>query len=233
VRRFVRAYNERDWEALKEVYADDLQHVDRRTVSTWGDLRSRDDLIAALRRGTDLLPDNRVRVEVIATDGRALVACREVLTGTFEGSPTEVGMGVLAQVRDGRVVRLEHFDPDDEDALIARFDALLVETAPTPAERLMAEWVRRYHARAWDGLRELHCDDWVVVDRRRPALWEASGPDDAIRQFREAYEQGITSRTRVATIAVDGDLLVMRQAWWRGEQEARAEITIGGVPGDA
>src|SRR5204862_7160845 len=65
---FVRAFNTRDWEAPADVYTEDCEHVDRRSLTTWGDMQSRGDILITLRHAADLTPDIRVRTEIIATD---------------------------------------------------------------------------------------------------------------------------------------------------------------------
>ena len=97
-----------------------------------------------------------------------------------------------------------------------------------PSERALAEYLRCYHARDWEGRRQ-STRRLRGVDRRRPALWEIDGPDDVVRQLREAWEQQLETHATIETIAVADDVVALRQTFSLSPGEAPAENAVGQV----
>jgi ketosteroid isomerase-like protein len=109
--------------------------------------------------------------EVLACDDRVLV-----FRATLRGSAADGGgefatpCGYLFSAAEGRVQRLEQFEPDDRQAMLARYAELgggLGPLGDRPPERFVRELVRRVAGHGVDAAIDLIADDEVTVDHRR------------------------------------------------------------------
>ena len=148
---------------------------------------------------------------------------------TDGGGPGEVRLAIVDVADDDlRRARAEFLDPDDVTAVLDRFDEVVVEEAASPAERAMAEYVRRYNVRDWEALRAIFADDFTLVDHRSLAMWDVDGPDDVVGS--SANMQTVPDvRLRLETIAADGDVVATRQAWSATSQGSVVEVRVGQV----
>ena len=121
-REFERCFNERDWAALRALFAPGFTRESHLRVDLWS-YEDEDDLVAQLRAGAEVTPDLRASVEPIAVAGNVMAA-RHTWTGSFQGGGTELRAGHLVVVRDGLIEHLEAFEPTAEAALLARFEEL-------------------------------------------------------------------------------------------------------------
>ena len=150
---------------MRDIYAPALRILDRRLVG-WGALDGRDALVDFARGGTDLAPDLRVEIELLALGRRAGVH-RQLARGHLEegGGELEIEMVVLTLSQDGQGTHIELFDAAADDAALARFEEIGAQTDP---ERLTARVVRLVNARDWDRARRL-LRRGLRVDRPPPA----------------------------------------------------------------
>src|SRR5204863_5202905 len=132
-------------------YTEDCEHVDHRSDSTWSDMQSLGDILTTLRQAVELTPDIRVRTEIIATDDESLVAYRQIFNASADGAPLELAIVDVARLRNGKVCHIEAYEPDDEAAVLARFE----ELRGSEAERVLAAYVRTYNERDWDAMAPL------------------------------------------------------------------------------
>ncbi|HEX2087056.1 MAG TPA: nuclear transport factor 2 family protein, partial [Solirubrobacteraceae bacterium] len=228
VRAQARAFNARDWNAYRALCREGYVAVDHRVLG-WGHELELDRVIETAASSAALVPDMRMTTEVVAASG-PLAAARVRVTGhdAQSGGALEISFRTVLVTDGERAERAELFAEEDRDAQLARFDELLVEhgrTTTTAAERRVQEYLRLFHARDHEGLLDLYTEDFTAVDRRRPALWEFAGREDAVDQLRLAWEQGITPRTRIELITTSprGDVVALRQIFHRDDPEAPIE----------
>ena len=110
--RFVAGYNERDWDALRELFAPDVRFVDRRLVG-WGELEGPDTYVELLQGGVALARDVRLDRRAAgarpARRGRPLSGRGHLEAG---GGEFELEYVSLSLVEDGLVTYVEVFDGD-------------------------------------------------------------------------------------------------------------------------
>jgi class 3 adenylate cyclase/ketosteroid isomerase-like protein/tetratricopeptide (TPR) repeat protein len=127
--------------------------------------------------------------EVLACDDRVL-AMRATLRGTGRGSAgTFVTVaGYVIVVADGRIQRLEYYEPDEVSAVLARYVELGGShkgLGDRPPERLFAEMLRRTAAE--ESVRDLYHDDFVMVDHRRLGWEDVTGPESMAELMASVY----------------------------------------------
>ena len=183
--RFVAGYNQRDWDALRELFAPDVRYVDRRLVG-WGSLEGPDAYLKLLQGGVELARDGRLVGEPLALGLRAGVA-RYKGRGHLEagGGEFELEYVSLSLVENGLVTYVEIFDGADTGAALERFEEIGAQSEP---ERLVARVCRLVDARDWGGLADCYADDYELVDRRALGWEPLSGPDAIVGMFRSWTE---------------------------------------------
>ena len=162
--RWVAAYNARDRDALREIFAPDLRFADRRLVG-WGEHEGPDAFLDILWGAFPLAPDLRMESAVPLAQGERAVVARYVSRGHLAagGGELEVALVTLTLFENGRATAFEMFDGDDADAALARFEEIGAATEP---ERQYARLCRFVNARDWDGLSGCYAEDYEQVDRR-------------------------------------------------------------------
>ncbi len=166
----VRAFNAHFADRVVALADDDFTYVDHRPIGV-GDFRGRGKYERTLRSMMEYLPRLDVE-EVLACDDRviALRALYRVTSAKDSAAEGERSCGEVWLVRDGRFVSLDHYEPDDRHAMIARYAELgggLGRLGNAGSERTFAEYARRYAARDLDGLLALCSDDWRLIDHRQ------------------------------------------------------------------
>jgi hypothetical protein len=120
---FLRAFAERDWDALAALFLPDLVVDDHRRLG-WETLRGPAAYARALRSLVELAPDTRLRLDHVRASDRGLLWVAGWL-GTREGGPFEAPwITVSEHDARGRVRRFDQYDLDQLDAALARFAEL-------------------------------------------------------------------------------------------------------------
>ncbi len=156
-RRYVAAFNARDWKATELMLAEDLVQVDRRVMGT--EMASgREAAMATLHSSVDVAPDLVLESRTIAASDDAIAAILTFRGTTPDGGPAELRMGYLGIRRGGEVFHNEYFEADGEDAILVQYESWV-------AHLRQARTFARPHQRAdWDRLREIY-DDALQPDR--------------------------------------------------------------------
>ncbi|HEX8082793.1 MAG TPA: adenylate/guanylate cyclase domain-containing protein [Solirubrobacteraceae bacterium] len=190
---YCRTFNAADWDGLRALVADDVELVDHRML--WPPVRGAGAFLDAQRSGAAVSPDMALRVErvVAADDEHAAVVLRFHARTHDGGGPLEGGFGVVTRVRDGRVDRVELFAPDDEERLLACYEALRGgrprSPVPPSVHARAQQWAAAVSARRYEDVPD--APDCVVVDHRRHGAGEAAGPSvarDAIESVHAGAE---------------------------------------------
>jgi ketosteroid isomerase-like protein len=231
------AFNRRDLAAMAESYAEDIVLVDHRKVG-WEVFEGREavaEQAASLWR--HMSPDIQVvPEEVLASDGRVF-ARRASYHGTAidGGGQLDLALGQVGVMSGGQVARLEWFDPDDTNAMLARYAELgggLSALGDRPPERFVAEFSRVWARGDLDAFLDLHAEDCLMIDHRKIG-WEELRGRDALEQL---YRSG-TAVTRDLrhevdeVVACDDRVIAIRDAW-RGRMAdggGAADVLFGGV----
>jgi class 3 adenylate cyclase/tetratricopeptide (TPR) repeat protein/type II secretory pathway predicted ATPase ExeA len=167
------AFNRRDWDALRDGYAADIESVDHRLASL-GETRGVDAVLDRHRGFAEVMPDgvHVVRRFVSCTSDAVIIEERGVSSSAFRMDRLTV-----MRMRDGRVTRAEMFDIDD----LASADAL-VRSWPSP-NRLdnagMRALIVGCEVLTRGALDEAlaHVTENVVLDDRRSGLQNAVSSD--------------------------------------------------------
>jgi ketosteroid isomerase-like protein/tetratricopeptide (TPR) repeat protein len=175
--RFQPAFNARDWDRIRDLYAPGVRYEDRQRFSrVSGGL---DMLKSSIRERAEtgaLLE----RVELVGTAGDRVAAQRVLWAGLGSGDRFEMEFLVVQQVDEtGRLVVTVNFDADDTRAaqreMWARWAAIEPHVAAftTP----FGAWIDAFNAGDRDGWRAQFADDLVVDDHRRTGFGRLDGAD--------------------------------------------------------
>jgi ketosteroid isomerase-like protein len=152
------------------------------------------------------------------------------------GGELELAIGTVTVFEDDRVKRIDQYDPDDRDAILARFGELTgrgTVRGERPPERWLAEFGRRWDAHDPDALLELFAEEWVLTDRRTLALWEQVKGKEAQAAI-NASVLAISPDTSFEldeVLACDERVIAVRAKWLGSGPVGGGESTVdvGGV----
>jgi ketosteroid isomerase-like protein len=223
IREFGRCAAARDVDGVVALYADDVDLIDHRRLG-W-DEHGPDDVRARLSGYVDSAPTFYVRVdEVLACDERViavlLAACGEHRDG---GGAFEVAIGWVAVVENGRLVRMERYEPDDRQAMLARFAELTGSPRPAPgdrrAERCLREAFRVVNARDVKGFLAAFADDHVSVDHRRLGWEDETSNVEATARLEAFFAASADVRLEIDEVLAGDDRVVATSISVRGTSD--------------
>ncbi|MFL5847185.1 MAG: nuclear transport factor 2 family protein [Solirubrobacteraceae bacterium] len=193
-RKYLDAAAARDFEAIKELYAEDWKLIDTRQIG-WGEW-DRDAFLAnsrsliALDSG-DVRNVPRPDIETLLDEGCLRAEVITFRATTAEGGRLDNAIGVV-EVGAERARYCEIWDADDREGMLARAGELRPLAAAAsdgcvPAVAY-ARMTRYYDTRDWDALRALVAEDLVMTDNR-PVGWDpVRGADGLIELFAGGVE---------------------------------------------
>jgi class 3 adenylate cyclase/ketosteroid isomerase-like protein/tetratricopeptide (TPR) repeat protein len=180
-----RRFASRDPDSVLELYAEDYALIDHRALG-WEEVRGRDAIGEVLRHSLATQPNVELEIdEVLACDDRVIVLCL-----TWRGRGVKAGelaytVGQVNVVENGRWLSTENFEPEDRQAMIARFAELgggQAALGDRPPERFWAEFCQRWATMDADRIAELYADDWVGIEHRQLG-WEEMRGREAVRAY--------------------------------------------------
>jgi ketosteroid isomerase-like protein len=199
-----------DLDELMEQFPETVVRLDHRGVG-FAEVSGREHLrreYAAQLETLDYLhiqPD-----EVLACDDRVL-AMRATVRGTGRGSTgafVTVADYVIV-VEDGRIHRLEQYEPDEISAVLARYVELGGShegLGDRPPEVLFGEMLRR--TAAGESIQDLYCDDFVMVDHRRLGWEDVTGPESLAELMASMYTMAPDMRVTIDDMIACDDLVM-------------------------
>ncbi len=205
-RLYIEAVNARDWDALAQLYTDDCLFLEHRPAG-WENFQGVGDLISMFKSMLDLVADAAtVRGELHHVDGDG-VFLRQIHTGTWQGAPWEIALDTLIQLRDGRLARVEMFNPDQSELL---------------HERLAALGPQR--PREVDDWRAPFADDVSLIDLRRGGSATLHGTEAVTAQLGESLSGQLLAQEQEATLVRRADGTVALTFASRAGELAYVEI---------
>ncbi len=142
-----RAVNARDWNALGGTASDDFQLLDHR-LTGFGE-RDADQYVEGVQSMVELAPDVVSCTVEIPRLAPHCALTRSRAWGTDpEGGPFENVVDVVTVYSDGRVPRIELFDPAQRERAVARFEELVADQSagPDPINLAVEAWARAREA---------------------------------------------------------------------------------------
>jgi hypothetical protein len=220
----------RDWDGVAALYAPDLVAHDHRLVG-WGTLHGPAAFVESMRRMVELSPDVRVRTDHVRVSAHGHLVQRTWL-GTRDGGAFESAFVAVAELgTDGKIRRVDFYDPDKLDAAWARF----AEIDPSPAASGAVTGVAgaprienaatRAFERAFDAL---NLQDWESfaalfapgfrgIDRRA-MLRNELDRDEWLASYRPIVEM-TSPRSTKEVLATRGDRLLLARYRWEGTDD--------------
>src|SRR5262249_15567958 len=184
----------------------------------------RDEVVASIRALVDLAPDVMVHLDhVLALDDRGtLVVWR--WAGSRDGGPFEIPVvAVWVLGPDGRIQRIDTYNPEQVDAARARFEAVRVDAAgdplaalvrPNAASAAQDRWHAAFAARDWAAVRALYAPDAKFEDRRR--LVRVSGDVDWRIVDLQRTASMRNTRFEGQLVGTAGDRVALERLLWTG-----------------
>ena len=210
--------NARDYEAVLELLAEDCRWFDHRPLG-WEEARGREQCVAIMRSTFGAAPDVRIECEEILACDERVLALRLAWRGQgVKAGEWEVQVGAVADFMGGRWRSTDFYEPDDREAMLARFAELSGSGATSggrPPELWFAEFGRHWDAHDPDSLLELYAEDWVMSDHRTLALWEpVQGKAAQAALNASVFEVSPDTRFELdEVLACDGRVIAMRAKW--------------------
>ncbi|MGZ7035195.1 MAG: BTAD domain-containing putative transcriptional regulator, partial [Ilumatobacteraceae bacterium] len=230
IRRFVKHFAEREWDALSELFAVDYYNDDRRRVVNAGTRQGRGAAIEDLRVAVEVGLLTDITVDVIASRGERLILTRLGASGRDHPAIQLDVLQVIEYDEDHRIAAAAVFDPDDIDAALAELDArYLAGDAAAHAHT----WSVIAEAHTAFNRRELPTITPDFLDHRPLVTVETGDPTAKIREMWEftpdlkLYIEAVhrlSDRGAVFTQASHGTSRAGFEAEWRVVEV----VTVGG-----
>jgi ketosteroid isomerase-like protein len=237
LRHYAERYAARDLEGATATLAEHWRHTDHRQLG-WAGL-GRDQYRVEQVGVWESTADVRIEVdEVLACDGRVLAAVTTYYGTAAEsggGGRFEYSVGVVTVAEDGVTVMTDWYEPDDREAILARYRELggRYESVAGHLEpdRFFAEFFDRLHARDYDRISEMVAEEWSWSDHR-PLGWEpARGRAECLATMRSLAEGAPGVRIEFDEILAEDDRVLAALMSWRGRgvKAGDLEVTAGVV----
>ncbi|HEX8207406.1 MAG TPA: nuclear transport factor 2 family protein, partial [Solirubrobacteraceae bacterium] len=179
-RRYCDYVNAKDWDGLRTMFAADYTLVDHRELA-WEPLTGADDVVAVHRAAEELATITMSVDAVVAADDDAGVnAVRLLARGGSDEAPAETMYSVVTVLRDGLLAHTEFFAPEDEEAMLSRYEQLRAAAQRRPVSPISRRrneiWAAAASAGHFDDIVE--SEDYVFVDHRHGGVASMVDPDD-------------------------------------------------------
>jgi ketosteroid isomerase-like protein len=225
----------RDVDAIVELYDEDCVIRDHRALGA-GDIRG----AAAIRTLYEAILttsyDLRLDVdEVLAVDDRVIVLRQRFHGHGFDGAGYgEVPHGLVAVVRDGRLVEIDQYAADDEEAMLARFAELRRAAGSGGVE--LPGWAARqlesYNAHDLDGFAAVHAPHYRLVDHRAVGWGTISGRDEVVEHAAVTLRAIPDARMEIEDVLARDDRVLASRIVYSGHGPYGGgdfELTLGCV----
>src|SRR5262249_50868993 len=218
----IEAFNDRDRTRVRAVIADDFVLVDHRPARL-GVIEGADAYVEFLAAYWDLAPDSQVAIVCSLAHARYGSAGLARPFGTLrDGGAFESPHASVSIVANGRITRIEMFEPEHVDAALARFAELRpdpLRIPPNAATRAYDRMREAAEAQAWDALRAL-CAPELDYDARRRGLRTRGD----LEMYLGSMQYLVSHRARRAStlLATAGDRLALYRNRWTGADDPTA-----------
>ena len=234
--RRMEAWNRGDRAAVAELYDPNIEFVDHRKLG-WEVNRGRDAVVELAVSSWELMSaDQQLTVEEVLACDEHVFALRAAYRGTGEeGVEFEIGIGQVGLVVDGRITQAHQYDPDDRQAMIARYAQLGGGAGPLgdqPPERWLARWIERYASHDRNGLRELWGRDCVFIDHRELGWEELRGREALLAVTESTWEVVPDNRCEVDKVLACDEHVIAVTCTFKGtaaDGGGPTEIAFGWV----
>jgi len=216
------AWNAQDRERVRATLADDVVVEDYRRTGI-GRIDGADAYVESMVVLWDLAPDQRVEFgeSWLAFDSHALLLTLRREGTLSDGGAFENDYLWLGFAKDGRVTRLELFEPEDVDKALARFEELRpnpLRIPPNTVTRVLERNAKVITAGDWATLRGVVSEDFVFEDRGKRSLVKG-GVEEFVRGL-AYYVSEIRAAGWQEVLATAGERLALTRVTWRGLRDA-------------
>jgi ketosteroid isomerase-like protein len=236
IESYLRAWNAHDLDAVVAHLAEAYVHHDQRRLGLWGSVRGRDAWRREIRPTFSAGSDARLQCTEVLAHDEQVAACIWSFTGTWRGGPYESTMAMLLTVEDGLLTESEFLDPEDRQAVIARYAELGGGRGPLgdrPPEQHVAEFIKRHARHDIDGMLELYRSDAVIVDHRGIGWEEVRGHQGLRELTRSAYDAAWDLHVEIDEVLACDDRVIAMLWTWRASTSTDGggaiEIPVGRV----
>lgn len=232
---FVRRHGAHDVEAVLDLVTDHFVLNDHRG-SGRDPICGREQFRTLLESTPALMADVPGQIEEMIACDEDVAAFRVRYRGHSRDSGDEVSsaVGYVAKLSGGVAVSVDLYEPDDRQAMIARYAELgggLSKLGTSPVERVFVEFCKRLAGRDVEPLLELVTADFQWTDRRNLAWEPVCGREGIATLVRSGWEGNTDIRIEVdEVLACDGRVLAVRFRWvGHGSRAGAFEIPVGQV----
>jgi len=222
---YQRLYAAHDVDALLEMYVEDWVVTDHRALG-WGNARGRKHAEALLRSVLSTSPNLRLEVDDVIACDEHVIAMRYTWRGHgLKAGEVALSVGAVTVIEDGLWVSLDLYEPDDDQAMLARYAELGGHTrtlSERPPERLVAAFMQAIAGHDVGALLDLPADACRIVDHGELG-WERLGGEEDAR----ALAASIFASWPQLSLAVDeviscDDTVIALRGTWRDADGAAA-----------
>jgi ketosteroid isomerase-like protein len=234
-----RAYNAREWASVRGCFTTDVRFVDHEPLGAGDTIQSADRVVEFLQGLVELVPDVTAFDAEHLAIGALCTLSRHVAIGTsVEGADVNTEYPVLYVMRDGRVIRMEAWAPEQLAEALARFEELEATDASAVSENRATAAGERARAAALRGDRAATLDafapDFVRIEGRRRAISgdRVVGRDLYVDGMLAGPDAGLT-RFDATTLEVVGDDHALTHVRWHNGMGFAQEWLFVGVVDEA
>ena len=232
---YQRLYGAHDVDALLEMYVEDWVVTDHRALG-WGNARGRKHAEALLRSVLSTSPNLRLEVDDVLACDEHVIAMRYTWRGRgLKAGEVALSVGAVTVIENGLWVSLDLYEPDDDQAMLARYAELGGHTrtlGERPPERLVAAFMRAIAGHDVGALLDLPADACRIVDHGELG-WERLGSEEDARALAASIFASWPklSFTVDEVISCDDNVIALRGTWRDGADAATgpAGLRVGMV----
>jgi class 3 adenylate cyclase/ketosteroid isomerase-like protein/tetratricopeptide (TPR) repeat protein len=229
------AQNERDYGRLAELVTDDWYMVDHRALG-WPEAHGRKRCLADLRSVYGASPTVRLEYEEVpAADDHVVVTLQAWRGQGLKAAEHETRAGAVHLIRDGRWAGVEFYEPDDREAMLARFAELAGDRklvlGDRPPERVWARYISSFNASDFGAFEEILAPDYAFEDHRTLGYEPTRGIERGVGMLRSARKASADLRIEAEEVlACDERVIALRVAWrGHGVKAGQLELPMGVV----
>ncbi len=223
VARYISAYNRQDANAFPDLFADGFTLVDHR-ANGWGTITGPEAMREHHAATFAVSLDCRIEIdEVLAGDPRA-GAIRFTYRGHLAdgGGEFEYSIGYVTAVQDGRAVSTDVYEPEDREAMLARFAELTEAPDPqpaTPTVRVANAFVEAFNRRDPKAALVTFAEGYELRDHRTIGWGTIIGRETAWDHLNASLAIAPDIHLAIGEILADDGRVIAWRADYRGHVE--------------
>jgi len=215
------AINARDWPRLQACYTQDVQLVDHRPEAIPAHPAH------MLRSLLDSMPDARAAIQFLDAGLGQAMSRLHLYGHDRAGTEAETVIGQVLALREGRIARVELFEPDDEAGMRSRLERLEPDADWGPATRCVQRYVDCLNSRDIERIRGYYTEDFRLVDHRLASPWSGGlSGGEHVAAYQAMFDSASDALMSVEHIGELDGVWLGKLTWIGHQNETDGEFEI-------